>query len=226
MEGARDKFRQSGGITKGSLFILSARRMQLLTGHFGVVLEFDAATMCRTREIIVEAKLSTAAYVVFRPHMTFYHAPFRALPLDAVNSTLMCIAEQLTHSVRLTALAPYNGGFVFWDAERSAELDAAHATALRLGKYVDTAEIRSHEPAPGAYSEAELANLRRWGYPLVGGLFRPHITIAKFADSAPAKLPVVGTYVASAERVTFAEMGTYGQITRVITVESIWNDPQ
>lgn len=65
----------------------------------------------------------------------------------------------------------------------------------------------------------KLANLQKYGYPSIGKLFRPHMTLTRLKDHMPEVLdilPAINTFDGIFDRIGLFEMGDNGTCIRKI----------
>jgi len=118
-----------------------------------------------------------------RPHLTIYMARFARSQVDTIHSILTSFipsteTQLLRHAgYHLTPLGYYEISY-----ERTPQLIALHQNMTR-----ELYGLRFSPGNPvvedyfGEYTGATKFNAERWGYDLVGELYRPHITLTRFA---------------------------------------------
>jgi 2'-5' RNA ligase len=149
------------------------------------------------------------------PHLTLYHAKLKEVPALAAQFAMQAVAATLPIPLRLTMLAPFGDKFLFWDAIRDPALLALHAAALELSRYLDAAGQQQSDKEGLTLSRLQRENVAEYGHPLVGELWRPHITVGYFpASFAPTLQREVldGT----ATGVAFVRVGDAGAVAEVL----------
>jgi hypothetical protein len=147
------------------------------------------------------------------PHLTLYHANFDNLPEEVVDKMLQTIGMQLPLKAHFFRIATYKKKFVFWDARRDAALFSLHTQSLSLSEY-----LNEQATAVGTetldLSEDEKDNIRRYGHPLVGSLWRPHITLAYREEGPEVEVPRSNDVWFA--KVAFVLIGEYGTAQKII----------
>ncbi|HEX5774875.1 MAG TPA: NUDIX domain-containing protein, partial [Candidatus Paceibacterota bacterium] len=149
------------------------------------------------------------------PHLTLYHTSVRNAPDEFVSGLLERIAQELPYAATLDRIRGFGGHFIFWDATMTPELRSMHETALALASYFD-AQVESQTAREGLrLTEAEAANVARFGHPAVGELWRPHVTLG-YLETEPADVYPTHAAQARFDRVAFVEIGEWGTIRNVV----------
>ena len=142
--------------------------------------------------------------------------------------------EILSFLERLTCLKPiqillqegyfyedkgFGKGYIDISFERNADVDTLQMKVVdvvnQLRSGMREKDIRKMQDATGL----KLENLQKYGYPAVGELFRPHITLTKFpADIEPdlSVLPDPSQFTGVFDRIGLFEMGDNGTCIREI----------
>lgn len=126
-----------------------------------------------------------------RPHLTLFMARFPTVTVDAVRTALAALTtgRDLPHArhdgFHLTAGHYYEASY-----RRTESILALHDSVLRelaAMRYSPGEPIEEEYFAP--YTAEQRANAAEWGYDLAGELYRPHVTITRFADAPAGPLP-------------------------------------
>jgi hypothetical protein len=118
------------------------------------------------------------------PHITLYMARFHK---DRVNNVI-AESKHLASEFRQQLLKHVGyfvtpGGYYEISYERTPSLLAMHeATTQRLAPFRYNPGSPHREEYFGAYSNEQRISATKWGYDLVGSLYRPHITITRFPE--------------------------------------------
>lgn len=194
----------------------------MYTGSYGLVCFFDKLTEYGARTYVAPSAsnddpLDRATFIARLFHLTLYHACLEDMPRYRVEKILEALSDLRGQTVEFDQVAEYGDKFLFWDAVRSEQLRAAHQTSLDLACFMDRIALRHATREGLRMSREELANLDRFGHPLVGSLYRPHITLA-YDERGFAGSRALGRFhhVATIERVAFVTIGTYGAVERIV----------
>lgn len=159
----------------------------------------------------------------FYPHMSLYMFQLEELDISKVEDVLFKIAGQ-THAVSGKATRYYLGegqgvGYVDPEYEASEILQSMQqklveaVNPIRAG--MRESDIAKMQDATGL----KLENLQKYGYPAVGELFRPHITLTRLKEHRAEVLellPDITTFNGSFVRLGLFEMGSNGTCIRLI----------
>ncbi|MCA9318443.1 DUF1045 domain-containing protein [Candidatus Saccharibacteria bacterium] len=160
----------------------------------------------------------------FYPHMSLYMFQLEETDIQNVEALLNEIAKQ-TQVVSATATKYSLGqgfGVGYVDPEykvtdeltglQNAIVDAINP--VRAG--MRESDIAKMQDATGL----KLENLQKYGYPAIGDLFRPHITLTRLKEHNPEVLNLlpsdVSTFSGVFNRIGLFEMGTNGTCVRQI----------
>lgn len=155
-------------------------------------------------------------------HLTLYMARFHK---DQVNN-IISESKRLMSEFRQQLLKHVGyfvtvGGYYEISYERTSSLLAMHkATARRLAPFRYSPRSPYREEYFGAYSNEQQINAAKWGYDLVGSLYRPHITITRFPEefSKPRELPrALSSLSFTGTKVRLFEADNLGAARRPIT---------
>jgi hypothetical protein len=205
-----------------ALFIKGGIKMRTYSGKFGVVLFLDVPSVRKCVELNeVYSHESWAENRIKldvnhnQPHVTLYHAVFANLPHDVVVDTVDGIRNHLRMVLPFTHIQDFGGKFLFWQIDRKYLNDKPHAIALRLSTYLDRSAVSAASKEQLKLSGAEEAHLNRYGHPLVGQLWQPHVTLGYFPNGINP-VYVEENYYAWAYSVAFVEMGEFGTVKTII----------
>lgn len=187
-----------------------------VSGSYGLVIRPDVATRDRA-EGLAREMAPEAEFHVKVPHITLYHGRLNSLPLQVVRDILPELREHRGDTLLLNSFEIYGGRFLFWDNEKTQSLRLMHEGALKLADYLDKEALSRAVEEGLKMAPDELENVRRFGHPLVGDKFTPHITLAYDSGglSLPPKVPTVH-WEMKIDDVLFAEIGKYGAVARVV----------
>lgn len=167
--------------------------------------------------------LFTLKIGMFYPHMSLYMFQLSVSAIDQAEQLLGDIASG-TQVVKATA--------------KNYTLGSGHAVGYIDPGYVVTEELRALQqrvindfnPIRSGMRESDivkmrdatgpkLRNLQQWGYPSVGELFRPHMTLTRLKEYNSAALnvlPEITTFSGHFNRIGLFEMGPNGTCVRLI----------
>lgn len=188
------------------------------TGKYGIVLVPNTETR---QQVILRSKHVEGNVLDLggkhHPHLTLYHADFVDLPEDIVDGTLKAVAAQMPTMVHFYRIATYAKKFVFWDARLAGPLMSLHKQALGLASYLkeDAGAVGTEDLK---LPEEQMENIRRFGHPLVGEQWRPHITVGYRNEGPDIDEPK--QYDAWFSKVAFVSIGEYGTAQEFIKTVS------
>ncbi len=160
----------------------------------------------------------------FYPHTSLYMFQLNETDISKVEVVLTNIAKS-TRAVAARATAYRLGegfgvGYVGPEYELTDELSTLQdkvieaVNTLRAG--MRESDVRKMQDAEGL----KLENLQKYGYPAIGDLFRPHITLTRLKDHNPKVLEAlpqdVSTFNGVFDRLGLFEMGENGTCIRKI----------
>ena len=193
------------------------KETNMYTGTYGIVLlptpETAAFAQKRGEEICDnEIKLGTTHL----PHLTLYHTKVTQLPRETVREALHLLAPKLPLTVTFTKLAPFGGKFAFLDTQCTEPLVQLHEQALAaISPFYDSRGVQQADSEALSLTPEEADNVKHYGHPLVGGLWRPHITVGYVASGYTAAAKVLSDS-GEFDRVAFVCVGEYGTIAELI----------
>lgn len=189
-----------------------------LHGQLGVVLAFDADTSRRVER--VAQAFPDADFVAGDPHVTLYHAPLAGLPEEQVGALLDELAGMVREPLVFDRVGTWGGRFVFWDARVTPELAAAHRRALALARWLDRPAVERADVE--GLTPSERAAVAAYGYPLAGDGFRPHLTLAWFAQPLGDRpLPEPDPWTAAPTSVALGRIGEHGRLLSRVAERSL-----
>lgn len=135
--------------------------------------------------------LFTVDGVRHRPHLTLFMARFPAAAAESVRDSVAALATK-AEGVRAehTGFHLTPGHYYEASYRRTDALMALHFSVMR-----ELAPLRFSPGAPvvedyfAPYTDAQRASATEWGYDLAGDLYRPHVTITRFAAIPTGPLP-------------------------------------
>lgn len=191
-------------------------RSRSFTGRYGFVLLVDEAITKQAQklnnrfrfrnEIILKKQLV---------HVSLYHAQFLKLPENRVSTFLDRALHMLMPPVHLNQLEIFRDKFLFWNVNNVAELYPLHELALEFSAHVDLTKTAASFQEGLKLSYREKENVKRYGYPLVKKLWKPHATLGYFREGRPVmseSVPMQGKITG----VAFVEIGDNGVITSIV----------
>lgn len=160
----------------------------------------------------------------FYPHMSLYMFQLNEGDISRVEEVLANIAKDTaTVSARATTYRLGEGfgvGYVDPEYEITDELSSLQhrvkeaVNPIRAG--MRESDVKKMQDAEGL----KLVNLQKYGYPAVGDLFRPHITLTRLKEHNPKVLELlpqdVSTFSGVFDRLGLFEMGENGTCIRKI----------
>lgn len=160
----------------------------------------------------------------FYPHMSLYMFQLNETDVSSVEEILAKIAND-TKAVSATATTYRLGegfgiGYVDPEYEVTEELSGLQSRVIEAVNPVRAgmreSDVRKMQDAEGL----KLENLQKYGYPAIGDLFRPHITLTRLKEHNPKVLELlpqdVSTFSGVFDRLGLFEMGENGTCIRKI----------
>jgi hypothetical protein len=123
----------------------------------------------------------------YLPHVSLYHIPVRAEDFRRFAAVVRSVAA--SHRGGALKLVEIEMPVMMTDKPawlRRLHLDLVRATQPFFDRSYGAEELWSVEYMPPALRARARANLRKYGSPMIGEVFRPHITLTSFADKARA----------------------------------------
>lgn len=159
----------------------------------------------------------------YYPHLSLYMFQLREADIPKVEQIMAQIAQDY-HIMQRSATNYFLGdGFAagYLDAEYGANEELSslqnqviqHINPIRDG--MREKDIAKMKDATGL----KLENLKLYGYPAVGELFRPHVTLTRLKAHQPevlTELPDVSVFNGTFDRIGLFEMGDNGTCIREI----------
>lgn len=160
----------------------------------------------------------------FYPHMSIYMFQLNDSDISKVEEVLAKIAKD-TKAINATATTYSLGtgfgvGYVDPEYEVTEELSNLQNSVVEAVNPIRAgmreSDVRKMQDAEGL----KLENLQKYGYPAIGDLFRPHITLTRLKEHNPKVLELlpkdVSTFSGVFDRLGLFEMGENGTCIRKI----------
>ncbi|HSR89481.1 MAG TPA: 2'-5' RNA ligase family protein [Candidatus Udaeobacter sp.] len=189
------------------------------SGFYGLVILPDAVTVERVRSLVKQL----APKVEFQteiPHVTLFQGQMKDLPVAEVKKLLKKLESLRGKQFNLDKLEIFAGEYLFWDVKNTVELQKAHEVALDMVKYVNPDRLKLAPHASLNLTDKQMESVKKYGHPLSGSAYLPHITIA--ADSKSFSLPAGFTELPgrfTVDSVQFSEMGKNGRVENLIEIK-------
>lgn len=160
----------------------------------------------------------------FYAHMSLYMFQLNETDVSRVEEVLAKIAKD-TNAISAKATSYRLGegfgvGYVDPEYEVTEELSGLQSRVIEAVNPIlagmRESDVRKMQDAEGL----KLENLKRYGYPAVGDLFRPHITLTRLKEHNPKVLDLlpqdISTFSGVFDRLGLFEMGDNGTCIRKI----------
>lgn len=160
----------------------------------------------------------------FYPHTSLYMFQLNEPDISKIEEVLAGIAKD-TNVITATATTYRLGegfgvGYVDPEYEATDELRALQDKVVKAVNPIRAgmreSDIAKMQDATGI----KLENLRKYGYPAIGELFRPHITLTRLKEHNPGVLELlpkdISTFNGLFDRIGLFEMGNNGTCIRKI----------
>lgn len=185
--------------------------------------ELAQKAIAASRKLTLHDSLFTLELGKFFPHMSLYMFQLNTDDTSTIEDLLRNIADS-NHVISATAVRYYQGtgfgvGYIDSEYEATQELRALQSEVVeainpvRAGmREKDVAKMRD---ATGL----KLENLQKYGYPSIGDLFRPHVTLSRLKSHKPEVLdvlPDISIFKGVFDRLGLFEMGDNGTCIRTI----------
>lgn len=171
----------------------------------------------------------TLKYGEFYPHMSLYMFQLDGADIPRIEEVLTQVANA-TKAIRATA-TNYSLGPGFRVGYVDPEYEASNELKTLQDKVVDTvnpiragmreSDIAKMQDATGI----KLENLEKYGYPAIGELFRPHVTLTRLKEHVPEVLELlpedIATFSGLFDRIGLFEMGVNGTCVREIATREL-----
>lgn len=187
------------------------------SGSYGIVIKPDMYTGEKSIEL-AHSLTPDAEYKVSLPHITLYHGNVSDLPHQEIEKILNAAREILKDDIQeLRTIDVFGGKFVFWDVVPNKIMRQAHDAALGLSEFLDQTKLARALQEGLHLTQEQKLNMQNYGHPLVGNLYRPHITLAYDAKGIVLPKDVTGyDWQMKVDSIHFAEIGNYGSVAKVI----------
>lgn len=155
----------------------------------------------------------------FYPHASLYMTQLKIADLGKVEALLADIADK-TPKLDLSAMN-YSQTMGYVDAEyaRTAALDNLQAAVLEAINPIRDGMHEKDKPRMEAATGKKREYFKLYGYPNVGELFRPHLTLTRFTNEEPidaGDLPEIRNFSGTSLKLGLFEMGDNGTCVRKI----------
>ncbi len=199
--------------------------MKTFSGQLGIVLFPDQKTTEKADNI---SKKFRNNQIFFngdtQPHISLYHSKLQDVPTDEIKRLFQLIKPLLSgETFTLKEINVFGGKFVFWDVVKDTAkmLFKSHNTTLKnLSIYFLKEGEQQADREKITLSTEETFNVRNFGHPLVGKLWRPHITLAYLKNLKSAE-QYTEEMNFSIKSIGFVEIGDYGIIKKLLFKEDI-----
>lgn len=157
------------------------------------------------------------------PHMSLYMFEINTDNIAKVEDALRQIAGRFSvvkaKADKYNLGQGYSIGYIDPEYAASDELHAIQDAVVEAVNPIRTGmrnkDVAKMEDATGV----QLQNFQKYGYPSIGELFRPHITLTRFDDYKPEALevlPDISEFNGNFDRLGLFEMGDNGTCVRKI----------
>lgn len=191
-------------------------KKEVFNGSFGFVIKPDSETQQRAkslvRELFPKAEFQTAA-----PHITLYHGRVESLPAEVIRNILSRLRKHNKETLSLKQIEIYGGKFAFWNNEITSNLRLMHEQSLEVAQWLDKFVVQRAVEEGLSMSQEELENIKKFGHPLVGKMFKPHLTLAYHNEGliVPAGRHTE-PWQMEIEDIFFTEIGKYGSVAGIV----------
>lgn len=165
----------------------------------------------------------TLEFGKFFPHMSLYMFQFDTDDTPKVDELLQNIAssiEPITGSAaRYDQGTGFGVGYVDAEYEATKELSSLQDAVVGAINPVRAGMREKDKAKLQDATGVKLENLQKYGYPSIGELFRPHITLSRLKEHKPEALdvlPSLDTFNGTFDRIGLFEMGDNGTCIRMI----------
>ena len=193
---------------------------EYFSGPYAIVIIPDANTNDRVRSLGRQLA-PNAEFPTEIPHVTLFQAQVTDLPAKEVQKLLKELENLHGRQFDLYKLEIFANQYLFWDLKNTPQLQQAHEATLQLVKYVDPEKLKFAPHASLKLTEKQTESVKKYGHPLSGDAYLPHITLA--ADSKGLSLPGGINelpYQFTVESCRFSEMGKNGRVENLIEIPS------
>jgi len=160
----------------------------------------------------------------YYPHMSLYMFQLNEADISKVKEVLARIANDTkvitANATRYSLGTGFGVGYVDPEYEVTEELSNLQGSIIEavnpLRAGMRESDVRKMQDAEGL----KLENLQKYGYPAIGELFRPHITLTRLKEHNPKVLDLlpqdISTFSGVFDRLGLFEMGENGTCIRKI----------
>lgn len=164
---------------------------------------------------LFELNLTTGPF----PHASLYMTQLKVEDLDRAKEILMGIAAKAPVFNLVATRYVQEEGYIDPDYERTSELAALQMKVVNAINPIRDGMREKDKARLPETTGIVRENLEKYGYRGVGELFRPHITLARFAvgkEINPSALPPASEFSGQFVKLGLFEMGDNGTCVRRI----------
>lgn len=193
----------------------------------------QALLAAQASQTLSQGSLFTLDNQNFYAHASLYMFQMNITNQDACMAALQQLAEQ-THVQRLDQNnylyqnSGFGKGYVDIAFARNQEVDSLQDQVVTLFNTLRADMRESDKQKMTDATGLKLENLKKYGYPSIGELFRPHITLTKFPPEIEpdlSVLPPASSFSGEFNRIGLFEMGANGTCIRKIAEFNLLPEP-
>lgn len=153
------------------------------------------------------------------PHASLYMTQLRVVDLDKVSSILTDIAASTPQLDLVATRYDHAEGYIDAEYARTEVLDSLQMTVVEAINPIRDGMREKDKARTLTTTGKARENLEKYGYLSIGELFRPHVTLTRFADGQPIDadmLPEPNKFSGRFVKLGLFEMGNNGTCIRKI----------
>ena len=154
------------------------------------------------------------------PHISLFHSTFESIPERVISDLLARIVKSQYTGVhiQMADFSIFQNRFVFWGVEKNKGLLESHHLAYSMLSRWVTHERSRAEVVVDGFTDVQKRNFLRYGNPLVGREWMPHIAVA-YSQSVFVPddiLSMQHTISGNAPQIAFCKIGEFGTVQEIV----------
>lgn len=156
------------------------------------------------------------------PHITLYEAQFPVSNVNNIKSAIQDIVNKTkTFHAQLTSISIVYDTFVFWNCQKTKEIQSLHERIVRALNPLRNGLIRPDLLKMKNLSKEDKHDIHAFGALLIGPRYQPHMTITRLVnttdgDTALQLLPKYKSESMKVTEIAFGYLGKHGTVYDII----------
>ena len=180
-----------------------------LGGSHGILLLPDDDTRDACHELATRILPSEAEFIADHSHITLYHGYLKEAPTERILNSVDRLEHLVGANFDLNSVELFGGKFVFYNLTFDDRIGDAHRQALGMAEFLDQDVVARSVSEGLELTPDQQSSLERYGHPLVGELYIPHITLG-YHSALPQSDFESMPRTMSVKSVVLARIGEFG----------------